>query len=89
MAVAVVLVVVRAAVKLALRVVQAVHAMVLLPHVAVVQHKAHAVIAKIGPKEVLKARHQTVSTTAMIATTIDAMTVVPAAMNCHVTLTPS
>lgn len=84
-----VLVVVRAVVKLALMVVQAVHAMVLLPHAVEVLHKAHAVIAKIVPKEVLRARHQTVSTTAMIATTIGAMTVVPAAMNCHVTLTPS
>ena len=91
-AVAVVQVVVRAAVKLALKVVQAVHAMVLLPHVAVVLHKAHAVIAKIVPKEVLMARHPTaltIATTVMIATTTVAMTVAPVATNCHVTLIPS
>jgi hypothetical protein len=54
-----------------------------------VQRKVHAVIAKIVPKEALMARHQTVSTNAMIATTTDAMIARLAAMSCHVTLTPS
>ena len=67
----------------------AVHAMVPLPHAAVVLHKAHAVIAKIVPKEVLMARHPTDLTIAMIATTTVAMTVAPVATNCHVTLIPS
>jgi len=67
----------------------AVHAMVPLPHAAVVLHKAHAVIAKIVPKEVLMARHPTALTIAMIATTTVAMTVAPVATNCHVTLIPS
>ena len=67
----------------------AVHAMDPLPHVAAVLHKAHAVIAKIVPKEVLMARHPTASTIAMIATTTVAMTVAPVATNCHVTLIPS
>ena len=89
MAVAVVLVVVRAAVKLALKVVQAVHAMAPLPHAAVVLHKALAVIVKIVPKEVLTVRHPIDSTIAMTATTTDATTVAHGATNCHVTLIPS
>ena len=68
---------------------QVVHAMVPLPHAAVVLHKAHAVIAKIVPKEVLMARHPTALTIEMIATTTVAMTVAPVATNCHVTLIPS
>jgi hypothetical protein len=70
----------------------AVHAMVPLPHVAVVLHKAHAVIVKIVPKEVLMARHPTaltIATTVVIATTTVAMTVALVATNCHVTLIPS
>ena len=70
----------------------AAHAMVPLPHAAVVLHKAHAVIAKIVPKEVLMARHPTaltIATTVMIATTTVAMTVAPVATNCHVTSIPS
>ncbi len=68
------------------------HATVLPPHVAAVLHKAHAVIVKIVPKEVLMARHPTaltIATIAMIATTTVAMTVAPVATNCHVTLIPS
>ena len=70
----------------------AVHAMDPLPHVAAVLHKAHAVIAKIVPKEVLMARHptaSTIATTVVIATTTVAMTVAPVATNCHVTSIPS
>ena len=76
-------------VKLAPKVQQVAHATVLPPHVAVVLHKAHAVIvksAKIVPKEVLRVRPPIGSTTAMSATTTDAMTVAPVATNCHVTL---
>ena len=78
-----------AVVKLAPKVQQVAHATVLPPHVAAVLHKAHAEIvksAKIVPKEVLRVRPPIVSTTAMIATTTDAMTVAPVATNCHVTL---
>jgi hypothetical protein len=78
-----------AAVKHAPKALLVAHAMALLPHVAADLHKARAVIVKIGPKEVLRARLQTVSKIAMIATTTDAMTVAPAATNCHVTLIPS
>jgi hypothetical protein len=81
-----------AVVKLVPKVRQVARAMVLPPHVAGVLHKAHAVIVKsvkIVPKEVLRARRLTVSTIAMTATTNDAMTVAPVAMNCHVTLIPS
>ena len=88
-AVAVALVAKAAAVKHAPKALQAVRAMVPLPHVAVVLHKVHAVIAKIVPKEVLMARHPTALTIAMIATTTVAMTVAPVATNCHVTLIPS
>ena len=69
--------------------VQVVHAMALHLHVVATQRKAHAVMAKIVPKEALMARHQTVSTTAMIATMSDAMTARLVAMSCLVTLTPS
>ena len=62
------------------------HATVLHPHVAAVLLKAHAVIVKIVPREVLMARLPIVSTTAMTATTTGAMTVAPVATNCHVTL---
>ena len=75
-----------AVVRLAPKVRQVVHAMVLPPHVAAVLHKAHAVTVKIVPREVLMARLPIVSTTAMTATTTDAMTVVPVATNCLVTL---
>ena len=75
--------------KLAPKVPQDVHATVLPPHVAAVLHKAHAVIVKIVPKEVLRVRHPIVSTTAMTATTTDAMTVARVATSCHVTLIPS
>ncbi len=76
-------------VRLAPKVQQGAHATVLPPHVAAVLHKAHAVIVKIVPKEVLRARLPIVSTIAMTATTTDAMTVAPVATNCHVTLTLS
>lgn len=75
-----------AVVRLAPKAQQDAHATVLPLHVAAVLHKAHAVIVKIVPKEVLMARHPIVSTIAMTATTTDAMTVAPAATNCHVTL---
>ena len=75
-----------AVVKLAQKVQQDAHAMVLPPHVAAVLHKVHAVIVKIVPREILMARLPIVSTTAMTATTTDAMTVAPVATNCHVTL---
>ncbi len=87
MAVAVgVALVAKAVVRLAPKVQQDAHATVLPPHVAAVLHKAHAVIVKIVPKEVLRARLPIVSTIAMTATTTDAMTVAPVATNCHVTL---
>jgi hypothetical protein len=72
--------------RLALKVQQDAHATVLPLHVEAVLHKAHAVIVKIVPKEVLMARLPIVSTTAMIATTTDAMTVAPEVTNCHDTL---
>ena len=75
--------------KRAPKAVQVVHAMAHPLHVVAVQRKVHAVIAKIAPKEALMAHHQTVSTTAMIATTTGAMIARLAAMSCHVTLTPS
>ena len=75
-----------AVVKLAPKAQQDAHATVLPRHVAAVQLKAHAVIVKIVPKEVLRVRHPIASTIAMIATTTDAMTVAPVATNCHVTL---
>ena len=81
-----------AVVRLAQKVQQDAHATALPPHVAVVLHKAHAVIVKIVPKEVLMARHPTaltIATTVMIATTTVAMTVAPVATNCHVTSIPS
>ena len=79
----------KAVAKLAPKVQQVDHATVLPPHVAGVLHKAHAVIVKIVPKEVLRVRHPIVSTIAMTATTTDAMTVAPVATNCHVTSIPS
>ena len=57
-------------------------------HAVAAQRKAHGVIAKIVPTEAVMARHQTVSTTAMIAPTTDALTARLVAMSCHVTLTP-
>ena len=81
--------------KLAPKALQAVHAMVHLPHVAAALPKALAVIAKSA---VLTARRQTVSTiVAMtdpttetwIATWTVATTVALVAMNCHVTSTHS
>ena len=92
MAVAVAQVAKAAVVKHAPKALLAVHAMVPLPHAAVVLHKAHAVIVKIVPKEVLMARHPTaltIATTVIIATTTVAMTVAQVATNCHVTLIPS
>ena len=83
------------AVKHAPKALQAVHAMVHLPHVAAVLPKALAVIAKSA---VLTARRQTVSTIAemtdpttetWIATWTVATTVALVAMNCHATLTHS
>jgi hypothetical protein len=76
----------KAVVRLAPKAQQDAHATVLPPHVAAVLLKAHAVIVKIVPKEVLMARLPIVSTIAMTATTTDAMTVAPVATNCHVTL---
>jgi hypothetical protein len=78
-----------AADKPVLKAAQVAHAMAHLLHVAVVLHQAHGVIVKIVPKEVLTARHQTVSTTAMIATMTGATTARLVAMSCHVTLIPS
>ena len=75
-----------AVVRLAPKVQQDAHAMVLPRHVAAVLLKAHAVIVKIVPKEVLMAHLPIVSTIAMTATTTDAMTAAPVATNCHVTL---
>lgn len=75
-----------AVVRLAPKAQQDAHATVLPPHVAAVLLKAHAVIVKIVPKEVLMARLPIVSTIAMTGTTTDAMTVAPVATNCHVTL---
>lgn len=75
-----------AVVRLAPKAQQDAHATALPPHVAAVLLKAHAVIVKIVPKEVLMARLPIVSTTAMIATTTDAMTVAPEVTNCHDTL---
>ena len=87
MAVAVgVALVAKVVVRLAPKVQQGAHATVLHPHVAAVLLKAHAVIVKIVPREVLRARLPIVSTIAMTATTTDAMTVAPVATNCHVTL---
>ena len=87
------------AVKLAPKALQAVHAMVHLPHVAAALPKALAVIVKSA---VLTARRQTVSTivamtdpttetwiATWIATWTVATTVALVAMNCHVTSTHS
>ena len=76
----------KAVARLAPKVQQDALAMVLPRHVAAVLLKAHAVIVKIVPKEVLMVRPPIVSTIAMTATTTDAMTVAPVATNCHVTL---
>ena len=77
------------------------HAMVPLLHVAVVLHRAHALIAKIVAKEDLMAHHRTVSMSAVIdamivlmmdpttATWTETKTAVPVAMSCHVTSTRS
>ena len=75
-----------AADKPVLKAAQVAHATARLLHVAAVLRKAHGVIVKIVPKEVLRARLPIVSTIAMTATTTDAMTVAPVATNCHVTL---
>jgi hypothetical protein len=75
-----------AVVRLAPKAQQDAHAMVLPPHVAAAPLKAHAEIVKIVQKEILMARLPIVSTTAMTATTTDAMTVALVATNCHVTL---
>jgi uncharacterized Zn finger protein len=85
-AVAVAPVVVKVEDKLAPKAAQAARAMARPHRVVEVLRKAPAVIDKIDLKEVLMAHHQSVSTT---ATMTDAMTVVPAAMSCPVTLTPS
>ena len=79
----------QAADKPVLKAAQVAHATARLLHVAVVLRKAHGVIVKIVPKEVLTARHQTVSTTAMIATMTGGTTARLVAMSCHVTLIPS
>ena len=79
----------RVAVKFALKAVRVAHATAHLPHAAAVLHKAHGVIVKIVPKEVLTVRHPIDSTIAMIATTTDATTAAHGATNCHVTLIPS
>ena len=78
----------KAVVRLAPKAQQDAHAMVLPPHVAAAPLKAHAVIVKIVPKEVLTVRHPIDSTIAMTATTTDATTVAHGATNCHVTLIP-
>ena len=85
-AAAVVPVVARVADKHAPKAAQVAHAMARHPHVVGVLRKATAAIVKIVLKEVLMARHQTVSTT---ATMTDATTVAPVATNCHVTSIPS
>ena len=88
-------------VKPALKVAPVAHAMAPLLHVAVVQHRVHALIAKIVAKEDLMAPHRTVSMSAaivamtvpmmdpMTATWTETMTAAPVAMSCHVTLTRS
>jgi hypothetical protein len=58
-----------------LKAAQVAHATARLLHVAAVLRKAHGVIVKIVPKEVLMARHPTALTIAMIETTTVAMTV--------------
>ena len=78
-----------AADKPVLKAAQVAHATARLLHVAAVLRKAHGVIVKIVPKEVLTVRHPIDSTIAMIATTTDATTVAHGATNCHVTLIPS
>jgi hypothetical protein len=90
-----------AVVKPALKVAPVAHAMAPLLHVAVVQHRVHALIAKIVAKEDLMAPHRTVSMSAaivamtvpmmdpMTATWTETMTAAPVAMSCHVTLTRS
>ena len=88
-------------VKLALKVAPVAHEMAPLLHVAVVLHRAHALIAKIVAKEDLMAPHRTVSMNAVIVAPIvpmmdpttgtwtETMTAAPVAMSCHVTLTRS
>jgi hypothetical protein len=90
-----------AAVKPALKVVPVAHAMAPLLHVVVVLHRVHALIAKIGAKEDLRALQRTVSMSAaidamivpmmdpMTETWTETMTAVPVAMSCHATLTRS
>jgi hypothetical protein len=77
------------AVKFALKAVRVAHATAHLPHAAAVLRKAHGVIVKIVPKEVLTVRHPIDSTIAMTATTTDATTAAHGATSCHVTLIPS
>jgi hypothetical protein len=90
--------VVRVVVKLDPKAAQVARATVHLPHVVVALRKvAQGVIVKIDLKEVLRVRHPIVSTIAAIVAMTDrmteawtaAMTVVRAAMSCHVTLIPS
>ena len=88
-----------AVVKPALKVATVAHAMAPLLHVAVVLHRVHALIAKIGAKEDLRAHRRTVSMSAaidamivpmmdpMTETWTETMTAVPVAMSCHATLT--
>ena len=85
--------------KRALKVALVAHAMAPLLHVAVVLHRAHALIVRIAAKEVLRAHHQSVSMSAAIvetnvpmtdrttATWTETMTAVPVVMSCHVTST--
>ena len=88
-------------VKPALKVAPVAHAMALLLHVVVVLHRVHALIAKIGAKEDLRAHRRTVSMSAAIDAMIvpmmdpmtaiwtETMTTVPVAMSCHATSTRS
>ena len=90
-----------AVVKPALKVAPVAHAMAPLLHVVVVLHRVHALIAKIGAKEDLRAHHRTVSMSAAIDAMIvpmmdpmtaiwtETMTAVPVAMSCHATSTRS
>ena len=90
-----------AVVKPALKVAPVEHAMAHLLHVVVVLHRVHALIAKIGAKEDLRALQRTVSMSAaidamivpmmdpMTETWTETMTAVPVAMSCHATSTRS
>ena len=88
-------------VKPALKVAPVAHAMAPLLHVVVVLHRVHALIAKIGAKEDLRAHRRTDSMSAAIDAMIvpmmdpmtaiwtETMTAVPVAMSCHATSTRS